>query len=118
MSEQKVELTSEDTANGFSIFMRRFISPLLVLFCVLWVAEGFLKFWAIQNGYLEVWSEWTIADTWASPVLTLATVGLVVVLVRWVKHTIPEMAFIFLAVSNILIGTVLAANVVTLVGGT
>lgn len=99
---------------------RRLVSPLLALFCVLWVVDGFLTFWAIQNGYLEIWNEWTrgIADTWAFPVLKLVTAGLVVVLVRWVKRIIPDMAFIFLAVSNIFIGTVLAANVVTLVGGT
>ena len=99
---------------------RRFVSPLLVLFCVLWVADGFLTFWAIQNGYLETWNEWTraIADTWAFPVLKLVTAGLVVVLVRWVTRITPDTAFIFLAVSNILIGTVLVANIVTLAGST
>lgn len=92
---------------------------LLALFYVLWVVDGFLTFWAIQNGYLEVWNEWTrsIAHTWTFPALKLVTAGLVVVLVRWVHRIMPDMAFYFLAASNILIGTVLVANVVTLAGG-
>ena len=97
---------------------RRFISPLLALFCVLWVVDGFLTFWAIQNGYVEIWNGWTraIAGTWAFPVLKLVTAGLVVILVWLVKRITPNTAFIFLAASNVLIGTVLVANVVTLVG--
>lgn len=97
-----------------------FNGKLLALFCVLWVVDGFLTFWAIQNGYVEIWNEWTrtIAGTWTFPALKLATACLVVVLVRWVNRLIPDMAFIFLAIINILLGTVLAANVVTLVGST
>ena len=93
---------------------------LLAIFCALWVVDGFLTFWAVQNGYLESWNEWTraIAHTWTFPVLKLLIAALVVVLVRWVNRIIPVMAFIFLAVSNMMIGTVLAANVVTLVRGT
>lgn len=90
---------------------------LLLLFSILWLSDCGLTLWATNNGYVEVWNQWTmlIGNTWVFVVVKLLTLALVIGIVRWASNTFPYVIFTALMVFNVLIGTVMAANVITIV---
>jgi uncharacterized membrane protein len=89
---------------------------LLWVFSFFWLVDGGLTLWATNNGYQEVWNQWTtmIGHTWAFAVVKVLTLVVVVWIARRATNMSPYILFIALAVFNILIVTVTAANIVTL----
>ena len=91
---------------------------LLLLFSILWLADSGLTLWAVNNGYVEVWNPWVImliGHTWAFVAVKLLTLAMVIGIVRWASNNLPHVIFVALIVFNVLIGTVTAANIITIV---
>ena len=92
---------------------------LLVIFSILWMVDGGLTVWATNNGYIEAWNQWTRLISSSSLLfifIKLITLGMVIWIVRWANRTFPYVVFIALVVFNIFIGTVTAANIITILG--
>lgn len=106
--------------NKFTLAEQRFRYSnrwLLLLFSALWLSDCGLTLWATNNGYLEVWNQWTmlIGSTWVFVVVKLFTLAMVIGIVRWSNNNFPYVIFIALTVFNVLTGTVTAANIITIV---
>jgi len=88
---------------------------LVALFAILWLSDGGLTLWATNNGYVE-WNQWTmlIGNTWVFIVVKLFTLALVIGIVRWASNIFPYIIFIALIVFNVMMGTVTAANIITI----
>ena len=95
---------------------RYFNRWLVGLFSILWISDGGLTLWATNNGYVE-WNQWTmlIGHTWVFIVVKLVTLALVIGIVRWATNIFPYIIFVALLVFNVMMGTVLAANIITIV---
>ncbi len=89
---------------------------LLWLFGAFWLVDGALTLWATNHGYQEVWNQWTamIGHTWVFALVKLVTLGTVVLVVRRANGRFPAFIFAALAAFDILLITVTATNVVTL----
>jgi len=106
--------------NKFTLIEQRFRYSnrwLLLLFSILWLSDCGLTLWATNNGYTEVWNQWTmlIGSTSVFVVVKLFTLAIVIGIVQWASNNFPYVIFIALVVFNVLIGTVTAANVITIV---
>ncbi|MDD4875826.1 MAG: hypothetical protein PHQ86_01650 [Dehalococcoidales bacterium] len=90
---------------------------LLLLFAVFWISDGGLTLWATNHGYMEVWNQWTmlIAHTWFFILIKLMTLALVAGIIRWANAKLPDVTFIALIIFNILVGTVMTANIITVI---
>ena len=88
-----------------------------MLFSILWLSDCGLTLWATNSGYVEVWNQWTmlIGHTWVFVVVKLLTLAIVIGIVRWASNIFPYVILIALIVFNFLIGTVTAANIITIV---
>ena len=87
------------------------------MFSILWLSDCGLTLWATNNGYVEVWNQWTmlIGHGWVFIVVKLLTLAIVIGIVRWTSNNLPHVIFVALIVFNVLIGTVTAANIITIV---
>jgi len=56
-----------------------------------------------------------IGHTWGFLVVKLFTLALVIGIVRWASNIFPYIIFIALIVFNVMVGTVMAANIITIV---
>ena len=93
-------------------------AALLILFSILWLSDCFLTVYATHNGYVESWNSWTRLITRNSYIfipVKFMTLGMVIGIVRWANSMFPYVIFFALVLFDTLVGTVLAANIITLI---
>jgi hypothetical protein len=111
----------EEYVSQKTLFESNMVLPnnlLLILFSVLWLSDCFLTVWAVNNGYIEVWNSWTqliVETAYIFILVKLISLGMVIGIIRWAKALFSQVIFIALVLFNILIATVLAANIVTII---